>query len=89
MATLNPVSSVSLANAHRHWKDRIIIGLLFPNDHYVDIRNENITEIIPYSEPGEMGYTIWFEVRYVNGNQIRHNGSYIASVDFTEIRDDS
>ena len=76
-----------LANAHSHWTEREIHELILDpeGNSWISTDSDKVDRIIPYSEPGEMGYTIWFEVRYVNGGIVRHNGSYIASVGFREI----
>lgn len=91
MATLFPIPTVGLANAHRHWENREINMLIFPDEDesYVSTKTDNVDQIIAYSEPGEMSPIIWFEVRYSNGEIIRHNGSHIASVSFREIENDS
>ena len=91
MATINPERQYppmrGLANAHGHWTEREIHELILDSEgnSWVSTTSEQVDKIIAYSEPGEMGYTIWFEVRYLNGGIVRHNGSYIASVGFREI----
>lgn len=87
MATLFPVPATVLANAHRHWRGRTISLLQFPDDGFIETKSPLIDEIIAYSEPGQMAPVIWFEVRYVDGSVVRHNGTYVASVVFEEIKD--
>ena len=84
----NPPMS-GLVNAHRHWQSRRINTLVLPDGKYISAKWEHVNSIIPYSEPGEMAHTIWFEVHYENGNRVRHNGSYIAQVEFVEIENAS
>jgi len=85
MAKAIPVRG--LANAHMHWSEREIHELVFADQDNSWIRTDNadVVEIIAYSEPGQMGYTIWFEVLFTNGGRVRFNGSYVASVGFREI----
>jgi len=89
MAKMHPIPMVGLANAHRHWENREIHELVFPDDGYVSTKSDGVDQIIPYSEPGEMASTIWFEVIYENKSRVRFNGSYVSSVGFIEIDHDS
>jgi len=57
-----------------------------PEYGVISIDQEFVDAIIPYSEPGEMGPTIWFEVIYSSGKHThRHNGSFIGTVNFVEV----
>ncbi len=87
MAEKYPLHEVGLANAHNHWRHRIVTELVFPPPEYgvITIESEIIEAIIPFSEPGEMGPTIWFEVIRSTGEHSRHNGSFVDTVNFSEI----
>ena len=85
MAKKYPLKEVSLASAHRHWEHRIVIELVWPDDAMISIGQEAIDAIIPYSEPGEMGPTIWFEVVRHIGDFFRVNGSFLTTVSFAEV----
>lgn len=81
------VPDIGLSNAHRHWRNREIHELVFADadQSFISTKNDNVDQIIAYSEPGEMSPTVWFEVHYSNGGIGRFNGSHIASVGFREI----
>ncbi len=87
MAERFPLTDVGLANAHKHWRHRIVTELVFAPPEYgvISIESEIIEAIVPFSEPGEMGPTIWFEVVRSTGSHSRHNGSFIDTVNFTEM----
>ena len=91
MAVKNPIPTVGLSNAHRHWKNRYITALIFLDNRSLDLSDPEIWKIEAYSEPGEMSPTIWFEVSFVKGKheRSRFNGSHLLSVHFREMRNDS
>jgi hypothetical protein len=55
-----------------------------PDYHYIAVGKSGCTEIIPYGEPGEMAYVIWFECRFENGEVERVNGRTLSAIKFTE-----
>ncbi len=59
--------------------------LVWPDDAMISTTQEAIDVIIPYSEPGEMGPTIWFEVVRGDSENFRVNGSFLATVNFVEV----
>ncbi len=87
MADRFPLPDVGLANAHNHWRHRIVTELVFAPPEYgvISIEQELIDAILPYSEPGEMGPTLWFEVVKDDGKHSRINGSFLSSVMFSEV----
>lgn len=82
-----PLVEVGLVNAHNHWRHRIVTELVWPNDEFLSLSTSEgaIEAIIPYSEPGQMGPTIWFEVIRPESENFRVNGSFLATVNFSEI----
>lgn len=71
MADRYPLLKGGLVNAHNHWRHRIVTELVWPNDEFISTNQEAIQAIIPYSEPGQYGPTIWFEVVE---NQVKTSG---------------
>ena len=76
--------AIGLANAHRHWRNRIVTALIWPDDSAITTNDNGVLDILPYSEPGEMGSSIWFEIIREDGDNTRVNGSFLALVRFDE-----
>lgn len=51
-----------LANAQDHWNGLGVTALEWGDGEFLGISQPHILAIKPYSEPGEMSPTIWFEV---------------------------
>ncbi len=87
MAEKYPLHEVGLVNAHNHWRHRVVTALQWSNGDRLDINQPAVEAIVPYSEPGQYGPTIWFEVVNANATseQSRHNGALVESVDFVEV----
>jgi hypothetical protein len=87
MAEKYPLHDGSLHLAHNHWRHRVVTELVFAPPEYgvLSIEQDLIEVILPYSEPGEMGPTIWFEVIRSDGSFSRHNGTFIDTVNFVEV----
>jgi hypothetical protein len=72
---------IYLSLNHRHWMRKNVVSLKWPDGTTIHIREYIIDSITPYCEPGGMGMTIWFEVKYRTTNEIeRVNGAHLACV---------
>jgi hypothetical protein len=81
---------MSLPSVLTHWNGMKITGIqinmgpCYPIGVVYPMR---ITSIEPYAEPGEMGYTVWFEItiKDVTSDKVfyrRVNGSHVTEVEF-------
>ena len=82
--------SMGLAYAHEHWKEKEITGLRFPDGRRVRAHNQMPSGeegfclgIDAYSEPAEMGVTVWFHVRIDFADDWHVNGSYVERVEIS------
>lgn len=79
------MSDLYLSPGHRY-EGTIIKELIYPDDSTNTVGDStlgsyySVVEIVPYSEPGDMGYSLWFEVRFGDGHCCRVNSSYVAIV---------
>jgi len=78
------MSEMYLATSfHAHWTEKRIVFLQSTVENY-SIKGD-AKSILPYSEPGEMGPVIWFDVLMKDGRKIRVNGAHIISVEYEDV----
>lgn len=70
---------VELARTHYHWEGDIE-ALVWPDESYVKKGEAGVVAIKPFSETGEMNYTLWFEVTHEDGSKARVNSRHLALV---------
>ncbi len=83
--------------SHEHWRGLEIQELVWADENFginPSIEYDNTLKITPYSEPGQLAPTIWFEIicQKMNTGGIyyrRINGLYIKEVIFHEVGDAS
>lgn len=79
------MSDLYLSPGHCY-EGTIIKELIYPDDSTNTVGESklgphySVVEIVPYSEPGDMGYSLWFEIRFVDGHRCRVNSRYVATV---------
>lgn len=80
---------------HTHWMSVRIVCLLFPDGERLLVMEADeigdvsfslyARSIVPYSEPGENGYSVWFDVLMHDGRKVRYNSNHVQGVEYEEV----